>query len=448
MESVGRVLLTNTTVCRASRLLQDDPIPESPDKFERLAHSMWGATRVYDLLCLIDAIVLHDQIYCLPGQLSDDVKELELRESLLRSEVVCEVPDSYDFSAVGKALLGAFAQTAGYKIKYDAYEAGHAAGEPISFTDHKRAVASMLGIDDPQGIPSDLFRGFEGAAIKRLIIQEVASTYADSFTDAAHEVIALIRSGATGADQCAGSDLRAMFYVLAAEHLGIPYWPSAYLQGMADQFPNYFTRSVRAKIYERLALTLRSSVDAVAEEFESATLFVPPFSAIVLDRAKSPEAIPAELMTLRQEYAGFRTEMVELERARATAMSISERLKIMRKIARLCREVSKPFDNPSPLSVESTLKCVPDIVALAANPSESTTWVNAFLQRPALWLVSWYQRRPVRKIIRTAEQVASLSSYGDLVARHFGHGTAERLWQNLHSLTQIPLPPAIPPYID
>ena len=104
-----------------------------------------------------------------------------------------------------------------------------------------------------------------------------------------------------------------MYYVFMAEHCELSYLPPANVRPIANNFPNYFTPSVRDRIYRRLHDVLKSTTDDVAREFGGSMAYVPPFSAIVLDRAARPEELGGQLLALREEYRGFRHSMLDLE---------------------------------------------------------------------------------------------------------------------------------------
>src|SRR5437588_5164847 len=94
----GAALLSNATVCQASRILQSDK---------------WGgqgsAVYILDVLRLIDASILHDRLFCLPARLAVDVVSLGLRNSLMESGVVQQFPDMSDQVLIGEALSRALA---------------------------------------------------------------------------------------------------------------------------------------------------------------------------------------------------------------------------------------------------------------------------------------------------------------------------------------------------
>ena len=421
----GSVFLTNTTVCEGSRALQK-PIEVDYAGPTVVSDKYHAANSIFDLLCLLDAAVLYDRIYCHPGTFPSDVATLKLRESLISGGVIEQVPSEVDFGSVGRALLAALSKVEGYEVRY-----GEDAGFPLSFSDYENYVAADLGLneamEDPglrEGLPPGDGRLGYFFALERFS-GDRAFNGTSSFKDAAHRLLGIIQSEATGSYQAAESDLRAMYYVFMAEHLRVPYWPSTFFQQMGSDFPNYFRSSTRARIYERLAKALGSATDTIASEFDESYLYIPPFSAIILDRAAEPQDIPAELMGLRREYEGFRIKMLRLECERKEAKTIDSRLKVLGQVERLCQEVSKSFASPSRMSIETSLKYLPDVASLAANPSNPAAWSKMILQKPVEWLLEWYYNRPVNKLVRTARQVASLTSYGDLLTKHFGSGGTE-----------------------
>lgn len=97
--------------------------------------------------------------------------------------------------------------------------------------------------------------------------------------------------------------------------------------GTAEEFRSFSGRRI-----EQLASAPRVTAEEVSREFEDSTVFIPPFSALVLSRASTPADIPAEILALRAEYSGFRRTMNDLERERAAAGSLAVRMKVLRQI--------------------------------------------------------------------------------------------------------------------
>jgi hypothetical protein len=130
----------------------------------------------------------------------------------------------------------------------------------------------------------------------------------------------------------------------------------------------------------------------------------------------------------------FRHKILRLEHEHAEAKSIKDRLKIAGRMAVLCNEASQPFSAPTPMTLGSSLKFIPDAVELATNPTNPVTWTKVLLEKPAEWLIGWYRRRPVAKLVRTAKQVAAMEGYDGLLYKHFGIDAAEAVIENRRGL--------------
>jgi hypothetical protein len=185
-------------------------------------------------------------------------------------------------------------------------------------------------------------------------------------------------------------------------------------------------------------LALQSTVDKIAQEFDGPIIFVPPFSALVLSRAATPAEIPPETLALRSEYSDFRRKMCELERDRIEARSLNDRMKALRQIERLGKEVVRPFDQPSQMKLESALRYIPDAVELAANPTNPAGWARVLLGLPTQALVSWYRRRPIAKLVRTARAVNELPDYDNLLTKHFGKTMPQSVLAAQKVLQELP----------
>jgi hypothetical protein len=397
---IGNALLSNTTACEASRLVLEagarsaDPLGETADGF-----------RANDLMSLIDAGVLYEKIFFLPAALPDDLPQLELRNRLLAQGALALLPRRDD-GVVGRALLAALSTAEGLAtVALSAEDIGR----PLAFSDFRPSLERELQLREGN---DDAMRG------------PVVADGAASFDEAARELIGWMDYGASGAYEGSLASFRAMYYVFASEHHGLPYLPSVSVEGVARDFPNYFVAPVRQRLYERLASALRASEETVAREWNSGVIFVPPFSKLVLDRAATPAEIPTETLALRDEYSDLRTKMRELERERASAITLNARLKAVRQIERLGKEVTRPFDQPSEMRIEASLRYIPDTIELAGNPTNPVTWARMLLDKPAEALIGWYRRRPIAKLVRAAKASGEVEHYDRLLTKHFGESVS------------------------
>ncbi len=366
----------------------------------------------------------------LPASLSSDADSLDLRRSLVERHIAVEFPETEDRHLVGEALLAALETVDDYTAI-----AGHASqiGLPLSFADHKASIARQFaGSSIDSGSPYT-----EGYDVSIHQGRPLVAAEADSFAGAAHEVVGWIEYGGSGSYESSMETIRGMYYVFVAEHYSVPYWPSVSLLPIARRFPNYLSPSTRSQIYGQMSRVLKGTVEEIAQEFEGSPTFVPPFSAVVLDRARRPEEIPEVLLSLRDEYAGFRREMRDLELQRREARSVKDRLRVMDQVRFLCEEVSRPFSRPAPMKLESTLRIVPEMTELALNPTSPTTWVKTLLDRPAEALLRWYRRRPVGMLLKSAHQVSSMREYDNLLQKHFGHDATSALRDHSPELARL-----------
>lgn len=402
---IGNALLSNTTSCEASRLL----VPPTDD-YNRWRWSEAAALRVYDLMSLIDAVVLHERVFYLPGVLPDDTGELELRNRLVDSDVLVPLPQADDPNVIGKALLASLRTVKNLRVSLEDYNL------------YLERAAGL--VPDEIGATGDgPFRFIDGDDLVSRFGADITPR-ARSFDQAAQFMILLLQ-GDTGR-YAAEMSLRAMYYVFASEHYGLPYLAPSSVRSMERRFPNYFRPSVTEKLYEQLASALRATTAAVAEEFHSVIVSLPPFSALVLDRASTPTEIPSQVLAMREEYSDLRRKMRELERERLEARSLNDRLKALRRIERLGREVARPFKQQSQMSLETSLRYIPDAVELATNPTNPAGWAKVLLGAPTEALLSWYWRRPVAKLVRTAKAVGALRDYSNLLTKHFGEEVTTR----------------------
>lgn len=416
---LGSVLLSNTTACEASRLL----VRAGQGSLGGDWASDKEAFRTLDLLSLIDAAVLHERIFVLPASLPDDVGELEFRSRLVEEGVLAPLPRLDDRELIGKALIGAMSTVTGADRPTD---------EQLDFARFRASLASELGLTEETAETggADSWEAWHGRP-RSTELQEgydgdegvVGAVTADSFDGAVRQLVESLDYGVSGAYGEGMTSFRAMFYVFASEHHHLPYHPSVSVARFTRAFPNYFSGAVREKLYERLSSALSEA--SIAAEFEHDPVFVPPFAALVLDRASTAAEIPAETVALREEYAGFRSTMTELEHERANATTLKARLKATRQIEMLCTEVARQFDQPAQMRLETTMRYIPDAVELASNPTNPAGWASLLLDKPAQALIGWYRRRPVAKLVQAANAVGALEHYDRLLTKHFGEAVGK-----------------------
>jgi len=416
---VGGVLLPNTTISKASKLISSAPTPG-------FVRPEINAVSIFDLMMLIESSILYDQIYYLPGNLAASHEELNLRTILADEGILKEAPKKDDHNLIGRSLVASLG-TAG---DFRSHESDHLmqALRIYAEDDSNRVVGDhssrRMNLDANFSATGDKEFGINGSGTIGIngFGSDSFGRIEDgrSFDEAARSLIYFLENAGTGEVEGSTSALRVMYYIFASEHYKIPFIAPVAARKMQQRFPNYFKPSARTQIYEAIASALKATVSTVMREFEDSVVYIPPFSALVLDRAAAPEGIPSEIFALRAEYSEFRRRMHDLECARVEARSLNERISILSQIQDLGREVARPFEQTSRMKFDTALRYIPSTIDLAANPTSPTQWAKTLLTMPVDALVNWYRRRPVAKLVSDTRTIGEMSDYGALLAKHFG----------------------------
>jgi hypothetical protein len=409
-------LISNTMLCEVSRLLMSPPFVLDVYRREEMQ------VRLADLTSLIEAICLHDHLYTLPATLSDDAETLELRATLLTLGTVSVLDTSNVHQSVAGSIMNTLAAT-----RNPVRMTGDDEGAPIEFAGRLQdEIAGFLRIgQEASGGPEDRFRSprFDDTHDAPLAGTGLAGVLqARSLNECGQQLIGWLDNGFSGAYEGCTSVLRDMYYVLAAEAFELPYWPQATRRAFTSNFPNFLTKGALLQLYTRLAEAFRSTVTDVYDDHREEVAFIPPFSTIVLQRARDMSEIPAKIVEVRSEYSDLRKRLGELDQERAQARTIAGRLKVRKQQRYLLDEVSGAFDRPGVISLEGVVRFVPAVVAPVVKPADPTSYTADLLLIPAKQLIGWWRRRPISKFFRLADCLVNTEDYPNLVQRLFGEG--------------------------
>jgi hypothetical protein len=399
----GSALITNTMIGEAGRFLTRDfsreDIQDPPD-YDR--YTSWArnyASPLMDLCSLIDAIVLHEQLYTLPCQMNPETGDLELRRSLVEAGIVRELDTSARGQAIADLILHGLAQIKNVEAISEGY---------VDFDGSvKEQIAKILhgpeDMDDDQD-PS----------------QSTNDLGLHSFEDAGRRVIANIEYESSGTYEEGKSLLRDMYYVYAAEAFRLPYWPQMGRIEFAKHFPNRFEKDTRTALYQKMASALKATVAEVAADFEESIAYIPPFASVVLERSRKPADIIVRMIELRAETRVLRKRLSQLENERVAASSLAERGALMQKRSELLAEMSKAFVRKDSVRFQNIIRYIPDLVRPALNPTDPTKYSANLLLQPVEWILSWWRKRPVAMFLDVSGRVAKMHDYKDLVTKVFG----------------------------
>jgi hypothetical protein len=401
-QPAGSALVTNTMIGEASRFLARDfsraDIQEPPD-YDR--YESWARNYAYpliDLCSLIDAVILHDQLYTVPCTMNAETAKLELRKSLIGAGIVQELDTSARRQAIADLILHGLAQIENVQAVSEGYvdfEAGV-----------KTEIANILhgpeDVDDPELALSGPELGPR------------------SFEDVGRTVIADIEYSGSGSYEEGTSLLRDMYYVYAAEAFRLPYWPQMGRIEFAKHFPNRFDKDTRTALYQKMADALKATVAEVAADFEESIAYIPPFASLVLKRSRTPADIIVRMFELREETRHLRERLTQLDNERLAAASLAQRSSLIQKRRELLAQMGKAFERTDSVRFQNIIRYIPDLIRPALNPMDPTKYSANLLLQPVEWILSWWRKRPVAMFLDVSGRVAKMPDYKDLVAKVFG----------------------------
>ena len=423
LEQENAALVSNTMVCEVARLLEYDAETINCEWSDRIRRSVSLA----DFLSLAEAVVLHQTLYTLPGRMADDAEALTLRSELIRQGVLRELDTQHQHESIARSLLNAIFAFG----EVPSLELGKRGGPipPWKVANVRARVARFLGVSEDDellwpgsdcllGDTVDCF-GWEGDPSRRVFLA--------SLNDCASHLIQVIDNGGTGAYEVSVSWVRDMYYIVVAEQFGLPYWPQSTRRAFAERFPNYLTSSEKLKLYRRLAEAFECTVTEIYDDQKQESAFIPPFAALVLDRARNSRDLVRSLLEVRQEFSELRCQLAEIDQSWREAVSIGERIKLRRKLRCYLNEVGMAFEKPQSIHLERIIRYVPKMAGPIAEPGNLASYSESLLLLPAKALARWWRRRPISRLFDLAGAVEQIDAYGDLLRRVFGRDFQEGL---------------------
>ena len=398
-------MVSNTLVCEVSRLLTDaDTSPQESDAGDWSEQKRTGL-RMIDLMCLIEAVALHDKLYTLPARLDSDDGSLEMRRALVREGILHELDTSDVHLNISAAIVERLANVE----------------NPVK----------IAGASDEIGSPIDFESGIRGQVEGFLSEMESDEAYDDfseasdwskasSFDELGRSVIGWLEYSYSGAYESCTSVLRDMYYIFSSEHFGLSYWPEFTRADFCRKFPNYFQDSFRVQLYKKLADAFRTTVTDVFDDVSSQVVFIPPFSTLVLERSRNSDEIIPQILAVREEYVSLRKRLGILDSERRNARTIKDRKTIRDQQRRLINVAGTAFERPHTISLEGIVRYVPEVIKPAISPLDPTKYGAGLLLQPMQWLIEWWRRRPVSKLFDLAGKLERIEEYQALATKVFG----------------------------
>jgi hypothetical protein len=422
-------LVSNTLICEASRLAKgSDHKPSSfyPKPF-----------RLLDLFSTIEATVLYEHLCTLPAKLNVSGEQLALRDQLIAADVVFELDLAEDHERIARLIVEGLAQ-----IKNPVAHAGSADGQPIDYA--ARVLSEILNFfnSDTDGLVQQSITAFKERNPNRpLTIDDMQHLLppniydsvdrsasgggggeifeASNFSEFGRTLMGWVDYHSSGAYEFCTSVLRDMYYIYAAECKQLPYWPQTTRVEFARNFPNYMEKGARTKLYSKFANDLEASVQQIREIFDRDIMFIPPFSALVLERSNFAQDIPDQILRIRHEFMWLRHDMQALDNEMREADTFGKMQRVAKKQKRLSETIAEQFGRKDSVWVERGLKYIPELAKPALSPSDPTKYGVALLLQPIEWLIDALRRRPVAMFFDAKRKVESISGYQSLVSKVF-----------------------------
>lgn len=211
-----------------------------------------------------------------------------------------------------------------------------------------------------------------------------------------------------------------MYYIYSSEHYRLPYWPEVTRLEFSRKFPNYFNEAIRIQLFRKLAEGLEATVTEVFDDVNGEIAFIPPFSALVLERSKKKTDIVDTILEVREEFGALRQGFAKLEKTRRSAGTLAERRRVRVEQRELLEAAASAYDRPRTLNLEGIIRYIPELIKPVTGPTDPSKYSANLLLQPVEWIVQWWRNRPISMLFDAAKQVGQIKEYEGLVKKHFG----------------------------
>lgn len=216
--------------------------------------------------------------------------------------------------------------------------------------------------------------------------------------------------------------LRSATYLIVATANGLDYFPDFERAPFVAAVVRHLYRSLPVQLYDRVAEALTGATgrgeEVVAEWTLDVQVPIPPVTALVLGRARRLDEVPARLLEVRAEFAGYRQHFAAFKRELQEAGTLKERRALERRYLQLLEAASGP--DSEIVSATEVLNLAEKGVTAAANPFAATAYSAGLIAQPLEWLRRWWLRRPLAVLFRMDAMMPRLPEYRTLIERLWG----------------------------
>lgn len=439
----GSVLVPNTLVCEVSRLFLDPNSEEANNGISSFrTHQRHtkelNVKRFKDLCSLIEALCLYENLYTLPCSLPSDASSLSLRTKLIDSGVLKVLDTSEVHSDISKAIVGELRQASGTSqpnvddrsdqhrkfsdSTADSLNDFFSIRKRGSTTEDKMRTLTRRGSRDRDQItdPNALYivSGRSNEALN-----------ASSERQLAESITWSMNYRYSGAYESCTSILRDMYYIRVAESESVllPYWPQLDRIEFSKKYPGFIDKDTRTKLYQKLSDGLNVSLAEIETAFVPGAVFIPPFSAIAMGRSSNPTQLLESIFAVREEFQGLRKQLSALEHERMHKTKWKDKTRLSEQQKTLLREAAKAFESQRIISLEALVRYAPEVMKPVMTPTDPTKYSASLVLQPVEWLIQWWQRRPISKLLQVANQVGEVDKYNLLATQVFGQNWPEKI---------------------
>ena len=435
MNRFNSALVSNTLICESSRLLIDSESDITKNYFHRNHNSH---RRLFDLISLIEAVILNEQLYTLPTSSDLSKEKLSLRHRLIEEGILIELDTSAYHNELSKLIIeylrkvekpvkvGGSAAVIGTEISFEKIE-----GLVKSFFEGKREEKDDQYYDfGPKPTLNDSFELHHHGSPSEIV-------HLDSFDGMVKSLIGWIEYYGSGSYQHCTSILRDIYYVLVGEFLGIPYYPQSTRLEFSRKFPNYFDKNFSTRLYKTVAKSFSTTVAEVYEFSSQSVNYIPPFSTILFNQTKHKDGIIDSLIKLRNDYVDLRRNLTDFQVQKEQARDFKMLKRISTREKELLEKVAAPFKTDSKLRLEKAIKYIPDLVKPATDPMNPTKYSSNLILQPAEWIRDWWIKRPVRKLVQVSNKLNKVPDYRALISKFFPELDSDINWEQFLKYNEL-----------
>ena len=448
-DTLGAVLITNTTLVETARLLTGEHEERDFDGHEERdfdlsdsrpsSHPSSAAVRrLREFAIATQAIVLNENVNTLPCQWPPDAQTSEFLLGLRREGIIQPLRRlSITEQALQRVykLLGPIGNDGVYAYALDKSLGVIQDLEIGSAYEHREAHDELRdAVWDDSAHQISMASHLKGHPRRRSAVISARSRppEGDAFTRFLTGLRSDLACEVSPNTSYVVNQIRNVFYWVLAEQAGIPYSPDIYRSEWTHQWLKSWRDTLSNKIYEIVAEAFSTSAKEVADGDASQTVLMPPIAATVAERAGSPNNVLEALLEVRTEFSPMRRALTELEGARRGGQSIRERRAAATRISKILESVRTRHAPSSGVTLESAFGYTEDVAKIVQDPTRPASYVK-LAEKGARFVREWWMTRPVHRLNRMVTGLEKSFSYGTAASRLVGRPLAPGEIESLNS---------------